>query len=82
MAHSPHALAKLEQFLHRCAAMSLEDLAQQHLIAGEEFLETEDMAHARTTRAVITCIDAIGSLKFPREWQQARDNAGLNQANA
>lgn len=82
MAHSQHAIQKLERFLANAAVMNLPELAQQHLLMGEELLEVEDTAAAVTIRALIACVDAIGKVKFPREWEAARDNAGLNQADA
>lgn len=79
MAHSAHASAKLEKLLHNAVGMKLPELAQQHLIMGEELLETEDYAAALTTRALIAAVDAIGKVRFPQEWETARDNAGANQ---
>lgn len=79
MAHNKKVENELVKFIQDCAAMTLSCLAQQHLVCGETLLETEDTPSARATRALIACIDAIGKVKFPREWEAARDNAGLNQ---
>lgn len=79
MAHSPAALNKLETFLALAARSDLQHLAQQHLALGEELLETEDTAAALCQRALIAAVDAIGKVKFPREWERARDNIGHDQ---
>lgn len=82
MAHSAHAAKRLSNFLVACSTIALHELAQQHLVAGENLLEIEDAAAARTTRALIAAVDAIGKARFPREWEDARDNAGLAQESA
>lgn len=79
MPHSAAITKKLETFLHRVVDMDLQALAQQHMICGEELLEIESESAARATRALIAAVDSIGKVKFPREWEDARDSIGHDQ---
>lgn len=79
MAHSAQALQKLNRFLANAITLDARKLAQQHYIMGEELLETEDIAAATATRALIAAVDAIGAVKFPDIWTNERDSAGADQ---
>ena len=82
MAHSAAALAKCERFLTKAVVLNEAELAQLHLMMGEELLETEDVAAALCIRAMIKVADAIGGLKFPGTWTNSRDNAGFDQTQS
>ncbi len=79
----PLPVLTVTKFIIAIASMDAGALAQQHLIHVGRVSDIEgagdDDGAAERTRKLVAVIDAIGSAKFPDEWDTTRDAAGFRQ---
>lgn len=72
-------MTKTEDYLVALALMNCRDLAQQHFTHTEVWGTTGDDVVRKVAQRSMNAVDAIGYLRFPEEWEKARDSAGMDQ---
>lgn len=73
-------VTKIDVYIGALALMPIRDLAQQYFEQSHELANCGDATERAARLQMCTAIASIGYVRFPDEWEKARDSAGMDQS--